>query len=82
MADEFTIPEMQATCTYEPKWVPETHVSVGVDKYVDYLYLLSDSHSYNLTQKNYRRLSYATRSFKLKQIRNLVEVKKRQSNIC
>ena len=76
MAEEFMIPEMQAMCTYEPKWVPETHVPVGVNKYVDYLYSLSDSHSYNLTQKNYRRFLYATRSFKLKQVRNLVEVKR------
>ena len=66
---------MQATCTYEPKWITETHVSVEVDKYVDYLYSLSDSHSYNLMQKNYRRLLCAIKSFKLKQVRNLVEVK-------
>ena len=51
MTEEFTISVMQATCTYEPKWLPETHVPIGVNKYVDYLYSLSDSLSYNLTQK-------------------------------
>ena len=76
MADEFTIQEMKATCSYEPSWVPGRLGSpVTVNKYVDYLYSLSDSHSLDLMQKNYTRLLYATRSFKLKQVRNLVEVK-------
>ena len=72
MANEFTVQEMKATCS----WVPETHGSpLTVDKYVDYLYSLSDSHSFNLRQKNYKRLLYAMRSFKLKLVRNLVKVK-------
>ena len=76
MADEFTIQEMKAMCSYEPSWVPEMHGSpVTVNKYVDYLYSLSNSHSFDLTQNNYKRLLYAMRSFKLKQVRNLVEVK-------
>ena len=76
MANEFTIQEMKVTCSYEPSWVPEMHGSpVTVNKYVDYLYSLSDSHSVNLMQKNYKRLLYAMRSFKLKQVKNLVEVK-------
>ena len=73
MADELTIQEMKATFSYEPSWVPDMHGSpVRVDKYVDYWYSLSNSHSFNLTQKNYKRLLYAMRSFKLKQVKNLV----------
>ena len=75
MANEFTVQEMKTMCSYEPSWVPEMQRSpVIVNKYVDYLYSLSDSHSLDLMQKNYKRLLYAMRSFKLKQVRNLVEV--------
>ena len=50
MADKFTVQQLKATCSYEPGWVQETHRSpVSIDKYVDYLYLLADTHSVHLT---------------------------------
>ena len=82
MANEFTIQEMKATLSYEPSWLPEMHGSpVRVNKYVDYMYSLSDSQSFHSMQKNYKRLLYAMRSFKLKQVRNLVKVKQGKAKV-
>ena len=69
-------------CSYEPSLVPEMHGSpVTVNKYVDYLFSLSDSHSFYLRQKNNKKLLYAMRSFKLKLVKNLVEVKQGKATV-
>ena len=69
-ADEFIIPHMQANCTYEPNLVSQMYISVEVDRYVDYLYLLASYHSYQLAQKHYGRHLSAARTFNLKKVRN------------
>ena len=69
MADEFTVEQLKATCSYEPDWAQETHrYPISVDKYVDYLYFLADAHSVYLMQMNYKKFLFANRLFKLKQV--------------
>ena len=69
MVDGFTAEQLKATCSYKPDWDQETHRSpVSVDKYVDYLYFLSDGHSVHLMQMNYKKVLFASRLFKLKQV--------------
>ena len=45
-ANEFSIEQVSASCTYEPGFIQECHrAPVSIDRYVDYLYSIADAHS-------------------------------------
>ena len=70
-ANEFSIEQVSASCTYEPGFVQECHrAPVSVDRYVDCLYSIPDAHSAKVTAVNYVMFF-----FKLKEVRNLVDKK-------
>ena len=67
-ANEFSIEQVSASCTYKPVFIQECHrTPVSVDKYVDYLYSVADAHSAKVTAVN--RMMFF---FKLKEVHNLV----------
>ena len=67
-ANEFSIEQVSASCTYEPGFVQECHrAPVSFDRYVDYLYSVADAHSGKVTAVNCMMFL-----FKLKEVRNLV----------
>ena len=70
-ANEFSIEQVSASCTYEPGFIQECHRAlVSVDRYVDYLYYIADAHSAKVTAVNCMMFF-----FKLKEVRNLVDKK-------
>ena len=49
-ANEFSIEQVSASCTYEPGFIQECHrAPISVDRYVDYLYSIADTHSAKVT---------------------------------
>ena len=70
-ANEFSIEQVSASCTYEPGFVQECHrAPVSVDRYIDYLYSIADAHSAKVTAVN--RMMFF---FKLKEVCNLMDKK-------
>ena len=70
-ANEFSIEQVSASCTYEPGFIQECHrAPISVDRYVDYLYSIADAHSAKVTAVN--RMMFF---FKLKEVCNLVDKK-------
>ena len=73
-ANEFSIEQVSASCTYEPGFIQECHrAPVSVDRYVDYLYSVADAHSAKVTAVNCMMFF-----FKLKEVCNLVVKKNRE----
>ena len=70
-ANEFSIEQVSASCTYKPGFIQEHHrAPISVDRYIDYLYSIADAHSAKVTGLNCMMFF-----FKLKEVHNLVDKK-------
>ena len=70
-ANEFSIEQVSASCTYEPGFIQERHrAPISVDRYIDYLYSIADVHSAKVTGLNCMMFF-----FKLKEVHNLMDKK-------